>query len=65
MTLAGDPSRPFEDLRLVAGGDQAGGDAGLPAGVRTLLAERVASAAALNGRHVLRDVLQRLGFELK
>jgi nitroreductase len=28
-------------------------------------ARRVASAAALNGRHVLRDVLGRLGFELK
>ncbi len=28
-------------------------------------AKRVASAAALNGRHVLRDVLGRLGFELK
>ncbi len=28
-------------------------------------AKRVASAAALNGRHVLREVLGRLGFELK
>jgi nitroreductase len=38
----------------------------VPAGGWSLhSAKRVASAAALNGRHVLRDVLGRLGFELK
>jgi nitroreductase len=38
----------------------------VPAGGWSLhSAKRVASAAALNGRHVLREVLGRLGFELK
>ncbi len=38
----------------------------VPAGGWSLhSAKRVANAAALNGRHVLRDVLGRLGFELK
>jgi nitroreductase len=38
----------------------------VPAGGWSLhSAKRVASAAALNGRHVLRDVLGRLGFELR
>ncbi|HYP75811.1 MAG TPA: NADPH-dependent oxidoreductase [Polyangiaceae bacterium] len=38
----------------------------VPAGGWSLhSAKRVANAAALNGRHVLRDVLERLGFALK
>ena len=44
------------------------GDQGMPvpAGGWSLhSAKRVANAAALNGRHVLRDMLGRLGFELK